>query len=123
MQQNAEAEGGFGFNPFGYAFGGSRATQDLRTFEQILREYEDFFKMESEKQTSTNEDGTIKGRDVYETLQLDFLEAVNGCKKTVNVARYIKCDNCHGEKFAPDAPVIICPACDGKGFVKEEYGG
>lgn len=86
-----------------------------------MKEYEDFFKMESEKKKSTNEDGTIKGRDSYEKLQLDFLEAVNGCKKTINVARNDKCGDCNGENHPPNAEIIICGTCDGNGVVREEH--
>ena len=42
-QQQHRSQGGFGFNPFGFAFGGSKAAADMRSFDEILKEFENFF--------------------------------------------------------------------------------
>ena len=46
QQSHESAGGGFGFNPFGFAFGGTKAAKDMRTFDEILKEFEEFFKMD-----------------------------------------------------------------------------
>jgi len=43
QQSHKQAGGGFGFNPFGFAFGGTKAAQDMRSFDEILKEFEEFF--------------------------------------------------------------------------------
>ena len=73
-QQNADTEAdAYGFNPFGFAFSAfSRSASknqgaDTRSFEDILKEFEEFFDMsETAQRTSTTRKakGVIKGRDV-----------------------------------------------------------
>lgn len=49
-QQNMNQQGGgFGFNPFGFAFGGTKAAADMRSFDEILKEFEDFFTIDPKK--------------------------------------------------------------------------
>lgn len=80
-QQNYEqAGGGFGFNPFGYAFGKSKAAADMRSFEDILKEFEQFFNLDNEK---GNTNGRLKARDVYIDLDIDFMEAIKGLTKQI----------------------------------------
>jgi len=43
QQSHEQTGGGFGFNPFGFAFGGTKAAQDMRSFDEILKEFEEFF--------------------------------------------------------------------------------
>lgn len=83
-QQTHESQGGsFMFNPFSFAFGGTQAARnrDMRSYEEILREYEDFFRMDNAR-TSTMDSGSsrgkLKGRDVHCDVQIDFMDAVRG---------------------------------------------
>lgn len=73
-QQNQE-EAGFSFNPFGFAFGGAQHTQDMRSFDEILKEFEDFFAMD---ENSNSKIVGIKGRDIHREIEIDFMTAVQG---------------------------------------------
>lgn len=44
---------------------------------------------------------------------LSFKEAVLGCKKTIQVSRYVKCDPCNGKGHWSTHD--NCPGCEGKG--------
>lgn len=46
-------------------------------------------------------------------VEITFVESILGCKKTIKVSRYIKCDSCNGQGgfFTSD----VCPSCKGIG--------
>ena len=73
-QSNHEASG-FSFNPFGFAFGGSQHAQDMRSFDEILKEFEEFFAME---ENSNSKIEGVKGRDIHREIEIDFLTSVQG---------------------------------------------
>lgn len=79
-QQNYEAAGGGfgGFNPFGFAFGGTKAAADMRSFEEILKEFEDFFNFDSDPK---KQNGKLKARDVHIDFEIDFMDSVKGATK------------------------------------------
>ena len=79
-QSNHEAQG-FGFNPFTY---GTGKAQDMRSFDEILKEFEDFFKMEENRDAKI--DG-IKGRDIHREIEIDFQTSVEGSSQTISFPR------------------------------------
>ena len=83
-QQNAEQAGGWGFNPFGFAFGGAQHAQDMRSFDEILKEYENFFAMEESNDSKL---AGIKGRDITVQVELEFGQTVSGCARKLSFAR------------------------------------
>ena len=53
------------FNPFGFAFGGTKAAADMRSFDEILKEFEEFFTIDPKKtHGAEGTGGKLKGRDV-----------------------------------------------------------
>lgn len=57
-QQNHESQGGgFGYNPFSFFQGKPQA--DMRSFDEILKEFEDFFQMDKSKNSQ------LKARDIF----------------------------------------------------------
>ena len=61
-----------------------------------------------------------KGRDTVVRVNLDFEEAIYGCKKTINLTLNEKCDSCdgkggHGSK--------TCSQCNGKGVISQTLLG
>eukprot|EP00351_Strombidinopsis_sp_SopsisLIS2011_P001717 CAMPEP_0116871922 /NCGR_PEP_ID=MMETSP0463-20121206/2486_1 /TAXON_ID=181622 /ORGANISM="Strombidinopsis sp, Strain SopsisLIS2011" /LENGTH=89 /DNA_ID=CAMNT_0004511255 /DNA_START=304 /DNA_END=573 /DNA_ORIENTATION=- len=69
-----------GFSPFGFGFGGQKQKEDIRSFEEIMREFEEFFKMDANNQHGTT---VLKGKDITLDINIDFLEAVKGITKHV----------------------------------------
>ena len=73
MNHDEAGKQGFGFNPFGYAFsafsrgGGPKKDADEKTFEEILKDFEEFFNMAEnvdDRMESGSTKGVIKGRDI-----------------------------------------------------------
>ena len=58
-----------------------------------------------------------KGADSLVTVTLDFLEAINGCKKTITLDLNEKCDSCGGEGGFDEKS---CPTCGGSGKIISE---
>jgi len=58
-----------------------------------------------------------KGRDRLVTLELSFLEAIKGCKKTISIDLDEDCDKCDGKGGFGET---TCRTCNGRGRVIEE---
>lgn len=63
--------------------------------------------------------GPAQGAHLKYDLQIDFLEAVFGCEKKIEVARLDDCTTCLGTGAAPGSNVTTCATCGGMGQVKE----
>lgn len=59
----------------------------------------------------------ITMNDIEINLDLDFLEAVNGCSKNINFKRNEICGHCGGLSFEPSIESKKCIKCDGKGSI------
>jgi molecular chaperone DnaJ len=126
-QQNATSQcESFGFNPFGFAFSAFRKSakpEETRSFEEILKEFEQFFDMtETENNSASHQKkakGVIKGRDIQEAVIVSFEESALGCEKDVSFARNENCVTCDGSGAKPLAPQTKCVVCNGTGHIVE----
>ena len=55
-----------------------------------------------------------RGSDTLYGLNIDFMEAVYGCKKDIELDYYEKCDECDGKGGHGES---TCDECNGKGYV------
>ena len=59
----------------------------MRSFEDILKEFEEFFDMSEDKKKGnmkgSQNSGKIKGRDINGTLELDFMDSIRGVTKQI----------------------------------------
>ncbi|XXG63013.1 hypothetical protein AAC387_Pa05g1287 [Persea americana] len=94
--------GGFG-NPFEDIFGGGGGGMN------------DFFK------NIFNERG-FGGQDVKVTLELSFMEAVQGCTKTVSFQTALPCEACGGSGVPPGTRPETCRPCRGSGMIFMQKG-
>ena len=105
------------FDIFGYMFGGKKQKEDMRSFDDILKEFETFFDMDEQtgKNRNTNSNaGKIKGRDVTTHLEIDFMDSVWGKTCPVQFQRNETCSTCKGDRFKPDGGKnIFCGECNG----------
>lgn len=51
------------------------------------------------------------GKNIHQEINVTFEEAVNGCKKRINITRYEKCPKCDGDRR--------CKFCKGTGRVRK----
>lgn len=98
-------EGGFG-NPFEDIFGGGGGggggMNDF--FRNIFRDRESV------------------GHDVQVALEISFMEAVQGCTKTINFQTYVTCETCNGAGVPSGTKPETCLACRGSGFMFMQTG-
>lgn len=108
---------GGGFNPFG-GFGaghGGPKGFGFGSFQDILNEFEEMF-------GTRQEEKPYKGEDITATVELEFLEAIHGSKKTINVHRKSTCSVCNGSRTRPGSPRVKCSSCGGAGHVYMKSG-
>ena len=102
--QNAGGAGGFSGNPFGdFDFG------DI--FDDL---FGGGFSSFSSFGGNRNSSRARKGSDTLYGMKIDFMEAVHGCKKDIDLEYYETCDECDGEGGHGET---TCPECNGKGVV------
>jgi molecular chaperone DnaJ len=61
--------------------------------------------------------GPARGRDLEVGITIDFLEAVFGVEKDVNLTTDDSCEHCHGNGAEPGSSLKTCPTCNGRGQV------
>lgn len=62
--------------------------------------------------------GPIRGNDVATDIAIEFMEAVHGCKKEINISRLETCAECGGKGTAKGTSPETCPDCGGSGQVR-----
>jgi len=56
-----------------------------------------------------------RGSDVKTSVRVSFMEAVQGCEKSINIPKKEECHTCHGTGAAPGTKPKTCSMCGGKG--------
>ncbi|XP_065871399.1 chaperone protein dnaJ GFA2, mitochondrial [Euphorbia lathyris] len=64
----------------------------------------------------------IGGRDVKVAIELSFMEAVQGCTKTISYQTDLTCQACRGEGVPPGVKPETCKRCGGSGLVFTQKG-
>lgn len=103
-------------NPFqGFGGGQSAGFGDFGGFGDIFSQF--FGGGQRQRQNPT---GPQRGADLERTMTIDFMEAVLGTKKKVNVEIEEDCPVCHGVGAESSKDVETCDRCHGSGFVNVE---
>jgi molecular chaperone DnaJ len=63
-----------------------------------------------------------KGRDILTNIDIQFMEAIEGCQKTVVFDRTSVCSTCNGTKARPGTGQTKCSTCGGSGKVVYRQG-
>ncbi|XP_073270484.1 chaperone protein dnaJ GFA2, mitochondrial-like [Primulina huaijiensis] len=95
---------GPGFDPFGGA--GFNPFQDIFKNADIFNIF--------------NRD--MGGEDVKVSLELSFMEAVQGCTKTLSIVTDMACDTCGGTGVPPGTRPETCRRCRGSGMIISQNG-
>ena len=88
--------GGGGFGGFEDLFGGGRRRNDPNAPQQ--------------------------GEDLRYALEIDFVDAMFGVDKKINVSRYEECSECHGSGCASGSGKKRCTRCGGSGSLNISQG-
>ncbi len=59
-----------------------------------------------------------QGEDIEIELTIDFMEAVKGTKREIELYKYVSCDVCSSKGSAPGSKIITCSRCGGSGQVE-----
>ncbi len=63
-----------------------------------------------------------QGADLRYDLEIDFLEAIQGCEKEITLRRPAPCSHCDGTGAASGSKVVTCATCRGQGQVAVNRG-
>jgi len=70
--------------------------------------------------SSSRRAGPIKGDNRYMSMEIDFLDAVHGVDKLVNITVDKQCTYCDGTGAASRSDIENCPTCRGAGRVTRQ---
>ena len=59
--------------------------------------------------------GPMKGDNRYMSMDIDFLDAIHGVDKTININVDKKCSHCDGTGAESKSDIETCPTCHGSG--------
>ena len=60
----------------------------------------------------------VRGADIQQTIELSFLDAINGCTKEIRYMRNEPCSSCKGTGAKDGTSFKVCSACGGSGRIK-----
>ncbi|MCM1043148.1 MAG: molecular chaperone DnaJ [Corallococcus sp.] len=107
---NGELDDNGDFNPFG---GGGFSASG---FDDIFDIFSGFMGGgSSSRRTSTRQ---AVGSDITYNLDLSFMEAALGTKRSISFSRVEKCSVCHGTGAKDERSVKTCDKCNGTGQVR-----
>ncbi|KAJ0094578.1 hypothetical protein Patl1_17253 [Pistacia atlantica] len=78
--------------------------------------FEDIFNMENIFNMKDFFSNRMSGQDVKVAVELSFMEAVQGCSKTVTFETELPCEACDGEGVPPGVKPEKCRRCKGSGM-------
>lgn len=74
-------------------------------------------------QTRRSRGGGQRGNDLRAVVEIDLLEAANGCTRDLEFERQEVCETCHGNRAKPGTKAETCDYCRGQGQVMQRGGG
>ncbi|KAL9371361.1 hypothetical protein Peur_036501 [Populus x canadensis] len=80
----------------------------------------DFFRMEDIFSNIFRQN--VAGQDVKVSIELSFMEAVQGCTKTITFQTDVACEACGGEGVPPGVKPQMCKRCKGRGVISTQKG-
>ena len=105
----------YGFDGPQANFGGAGA--GFGGFEDLGDIFANFFGGGARQRTRG---GVRRGDDIERLMDLQFEEAVLGCKKTINVDVAEPCTACGGTGAYSKSDIVTCSKCQGSGYVTIE---
>ncbi len=69
--------------------------------------------------SSQRNQGPYQGEDLRFDVELDFMDAVFGTKKEIEIRRLNHCESCEGSGAKPGSGPSVCQGCGGNGQVRQ----
>lgn len=70
----------------------------------------------------TRAEKSKKGKDIIISLEINFMDAINGTQKSVSFERISICSTCNGSKCRPGSSPTVCSNCHGSGKIFYKQG-
>ncbi|MCA9072558.1 MAG: molecular chaperone DnaJ [Planctomycetaceae bacterium] len=74
-------------------------------------------------QSRRSRGGAQRGSDLRAVVEIDLLEAANGCTRDLEFDRQETCETCKGSRAKPGSKPESCDYCGGQGQVVQRGGG
>jgi len=118
---SGQGAGGFNWQDFTGGAGGFNTSGNYGNinFDDLGDVFGDLFGFGGGRRGKTS-NRRHKGEDINISMTLDFLQAVFGVEKIINLEKMSTCNRCHGEGAEPNSKIITCPQCKGSGQVRIE---
>eukprot|EP00455_Lapot_gusevi_P045856 TRINITY_DN592_c0_g1_i1.p1 TRINITY_DN592_c0_g1~~TRINITY_DN592_c0_g1_i1.p1 ORF type:complete len:440 (-),score=91.05 TRINITY_DN592_c0_g1_i1:249-1568(-) len=100
----------------GGAYGGFDPRDLFRQFEQ---QFGDIFGLHDVFNVRA---APRRGQDIEVAVEIDFMEAIRGCRREVQVDRFGDCSTCHGSGAQPGTKSQKCGKCKGTGSITLQQG-
>ncbi len=107
---HAAFENGGGAQDFGQGFGG---------FADIFEEVFGGFASAGMGGSRRRRNAPRRGGDLRYDLEIDFMDAVFGTEKVIEITRMENCHDCSGSGSAPGSQPATCPECNGAGELRQ----
>ena len=104
---------------FGGAGGGFGGFGDAGGFDDIFDMFGGMFGGGFGGGQQRRNNGPKKGRDLQKAITITFEEAAFGCKKELEINKYVACPTCKGEGTKPGTSKKTCPKCGGSGQISQ----
>ncbi len=106
----------------GLAGGGYQPSWDfMQGFPDLNDLFAQFFGMGFPgSEASQGRGGPMKGEDLRFDLELEFMDAVHGVNKEIEIMHLINCDSCQGSGASPESGgPAMCQTCMGQGQIRQ----
>lgn len=114
-----DQNGNQGFSGFSQGFGGGFSSS-FGGFEDLSDLFGSFFSGFGSNSSSRSKNMPIQGDDKFMVLEIDFMEAVSGADKEIEIMFDEVCDHCHGTGAENPDDIQTCSTCKGSGVINEE---
>lgn len=103
-----------------YGFNGLKSTFGESVFDFGFGDLSDIFSQffGGTGRTTTRRSGPERGQDMRYDLEIEFLEAINGCTKQITIHTFEDCGTCKGTGSKPGSQLKNCRTCNGLGEVR-----
>lgn len=98
--------------------GGYGQDFDMSAFSDLSEIFEYFFGG-GMRGAGRSRASQLRGADLRYDMELDFLEAVFGVEKKINIKHMRPCPGCNGTGGAAGSQAVSCTACGGHGQVRQ----
>lgn len=102
--------------------GGFRYSSTDDIFSSFSDIFSDFFGADIFGSSSRSSNRPRRGVDLRFDLELDFMDAIKGIKKTIEIPKTTSCETCSGSGAKPGTAPVKCSTCRGTGQIHISQG-